>query len=791
MTLSAAYQFSGINSGCSRLLLLLVLLLASSFDPPAGRKEQAQGHCAGLTPFYGYTFLDPEIINKSSAYAPFFTRWDDFYDKYYFNQTNDIQKEENVEEWIERFCGRPTPADVAYVVYEADIAEISGLHSAAADPKKRTPLPYRLTGNTFAEMIALNGCTEVTAYLMYAKKCEPYVVGNKTPWDTREQRATEMLDLVKEGLGRFNNTDSQFIKMRYAYQMVRLAHYAGDYSYAVDLYNYLLPKIERKKPSIIYFWTLAHLAGALQKLGNYPEAAYRYSIVFRFCASKRTQAYRSFYIRNDDDWQKTLALCQTDQEKSTLYVIRAGGAHTFLMDDMKQVYSLDPANPQLDLMLISEVQQLERVYLRNSVTDLKKGPPVGSLSKESAANHLLDLQKFVRQALRDNKTPNPKLWRAIEGYLELLAGDQYAAEKRWDRLENQLDKSLTNDQKIQRQLQIWRCLLAIMKVDPKKGDADNEAFRIRSMTAFKWNPGLEPFLQQWLSEGYAANNHPGKAILTAFPPNAIVYNPKMEVYDDLLALAETSSPILLERTMQIDTNPNRIKAYLLDLKGAFLLSKGQPEAAVAVMKQIVPTELVRLTKYSPFREKVGEKINRPVSDTLLLNRLEIAQKIIEFEFQAKSAAALNNPQAAVYWYKIGLGYYNMSYFGYEWEAMDNFRSGYNWLRLPQGPVFSLAGSPDGNHENTDVSLALSYFEKALQYTVDPELAARAAFMAARCQQKQWFCSRDCNYRSDSRLIPVLPEQYSGYYTLLISKYKNTKFYNGIIKECKWLAAYAR
>lgn len=773
-----------------RLLLPGVLLLASSFNPVQKYKEQ-EGHCGGVKPFYGYTFLDPEIINKSAAYAPFFTRWDDFYEKYYFSQTADIQKEENIEEWIGRFCGQPKPEDVEYVVYKADIAEISGLHTAAADPKKRTPLPYRLAGNTFAEMIVLNGCTEVTAYLMFAKKCEPYVVGNQTPWDTKEQRAAAMLDLAKEGLGRFKNADSQFIRMRYAYQIVRLAHYAGDYNYTVDLYNYLLPKIERKKPTIIYFWTLAHLAGALQKLGKYPEAAYRYSIVFRFCASKRTQAYRSFLIRNDDDWQKALALCQNDQEKSTLYILRAGGARTYLIQDMQQVYDLDPGNPQLDLLLIGEVQQLERVFLRNSVTDVKKGPVISSLNKETAAGHLLDLQKFVRTVLRDKKTPNPKLWRGIEGYLELLAGDQYAAEKRWDRLENDLDKSSKDDQKLLRQLDIWRCLLEIMKVDPQKSDADGRVFRIRSLTAFKLNPNFEPFLQQWLSEGYAVNNHPGKAILIAYPPNAIVYNPKMEVFDDLLALAETNSPVLLERTMQIDTNPSRVKAYLLDLKGAYLLSQGQPEAAIAVMNQIPATELARLPKYTPFREKVGEKINRLVSDTLLLNRLEIARKMVEFEFQAKSAAALNSPNAALYWYKIGLGYYNMSYFGYEWEATDNFRSGYNWLRLPQGPVFSLPGSPDGNRENIDVSRALSYFKKALEYTTDLELAARAAYMAARCQQKQWFCSPECTYRSGSRLIPVLPEQYSGYYNLLISNYKDTKFYNGVVKECKWLAAYAR
>ena len=115
--------------------------------------------------------------------------------------------------------------------------------------------------------------------------------------------------------------------------------------------------------------------------------------------------------------------------------------------------------------------------------------------------------------------------------------------------------------------------------------------------------------------------------MAAFKPEDIGLSPRLDVYDDLLEVANGSDPILLEKTMQIDTNPERIKAKLLELKGAFLLSQGQPEAALATMRKIRPTELTKLPKFSPFREKFGEKVNRLVSDTILLNRLEIAQKI--------------------------------------------------------------------------------------------------------------------------------------------------------------------
>jgi len=775
-----------------QVLLVILVFIAYSFYPVPPPQNSAQGKCVAVSRFYGYSFLEPGIINLNAAYAPFFTRWDDYYERYYFDQGAEIQKDENLNEWIERFCGQPLKADVDKVIYQSDISDIAILHNAAADVTKKTTLPSWLAGNSFAEMIAFQGCTEVTGYLTYAKKCEPVVTGKSSPWDSKNIYADEMIGLIDEGLQRFKDTDSHFIKLRYAYQMIRLAHYARDWAYTVDLYNYLLPKVDRKKKSIIDYWILGHLAGALQKQGKYPEAAYFYSLIFRDCASKRTQAFRSFRIRNDDDWNKTLALCQTNAQKSTLYVLRASGAKTFLIEDMIKVNDLDPANPQLDLMLISEVQELEKIFLRTKITDLKKGPAIGSLKREAATQHLLDLQKFVRKVVRANKTPNPKLWRGIEGYLELLAGDKYAAEKRWDRLEDDLSSREKYDQELLKQIEIWRCLLEIMKLDLGSDNADNLAFRIRSYSAFKQNLNFEPFLQQWLAAGYAEKNHPGKAILAAFKPEDIALSPRMDVYDDLLALANTSHPILLEKSMQIDTNPARIIARLLEYKGAFLLSQGQPEAALAVMRKITPTELALLPKFSPFREKFGEKVHRPVTDTILLNRLEIAQKILDLEFNAKTADALNDPEAAAKnWYRIGIGYYNMSYFGYEWEVFDAYRSGYNQLRLAQGPIFPLFGSPEGNREYTDLSLALSYFEKALYSTPDPEFAARAAFMAARCRQKQWFCSPDCTYQPGSKLIPVLPDDYSKHFQLMKAKFSKTTFYSAIIKECKWFEAYSR
>ena len=199
-----------------------------------------------------------------------------------------------------------------------------------------------------------------------------------------------------------------------------------------------------------------------------------------------------------------------------------------------------------------------------------------------------------------------------------------------------------------------------------------------------------------------------------------------------------------------------------------------------------------LKRHSGLDGEEAELLQRIVADlTAALQQGHICIELNDEERQVMSCSALVGDASRAPLVLSGKRLYFGRYFGYEWEVTDEFRSGYNQLRLAQGPIFPLFGSPEGNRENTDVSLALSYFEKALHETSDPELAARAAFMAARCRQKQWFCSPDCNYQPDSKLIPVIPEDYAEYYNLLLTKYSGTKFFNGIIKECKWLAAYAR
>jgi hypothetical protein len=750
--------------------------------------EQHSGGCSpAARPLFNYAFLHPDIVDKKASYAPFFVRWSDYYADIYFKV--DIQKRDNLAEWKERFCNKAIDADVEYVVYKASSMDLHDMRSIIGLPYPSRNLPRSLMGNTFAEILVENGCHEAIDYLLYARDCEPHVVHQGDGWTLPSRDTAAMQTLIHKGRMQFDQCTSHFLKMRYAYQMVRLAHYAGRWQQTVSLYRELMPRIDRRKPSIVYFWALGHQAGALRKLGQYAEAAYRYALIFKHCPSKRVSAFNSFHIRSDADWNEAIRLCQNDSEKATLLILRSGVAQSYTVGNLRTLYALDPAHPQLELLLLSAVHDMERIFLRTAVTDLKYGVNPDRPRERSAVQQLLDLQKFTRDGLQEGKVLNPKLWAGLLGYLELLAGDVYDAEKRFIALRRSLSPRDAYEKALINQIETWEVVRAILALEAQSPYLDDQAFRIQGYEAYKRDPMLQRFLLDVLSARYAEGGHPGKALVTAFGPKFLGYNPQMDVLDDLIRVSAQTDPVFLEKAFKIDTNPDQIRAMLIEMKGVHLFSIGKTEAAVVTMRGIPDAQRERLPRFKPFKEVTDERIHRPVPDSLLLTRPEIFERILEYDLRARGAEAVQDPVAALYYYLNGLAHYNMSYFGYEWQATDYFRSGANWERLPKGPVFSAYGSPAGNRENIDIGRALYYFEKAYQTAQNRELAARAAFMAARCHQKQWFCSKTCTYRPGSKTIPELPNAYLGYYRLLHKHFSDTEFYGEMIRECKWLKYY--
>lgn len=728
--------------------------------------------------FEGYSFLMPEILTPASPNAPFLTDFQEFYDSYV--GAAEAQAQDNVSEWVDIFCQSVSEKDVGKVIYGLSLEDMKVLRTATQS--KNMNLEPIVRRNSFALHLKKHKCTETMDYLVFAKRCEPHVTAPEDAWESPSRNPEAMNKLIEEIRPKINKIKSNYIRLRYAYQLIRLAHYSGNFRQVLVLYEELMPQI-RPMESILHYWIMGHRAGAMYSLGQKVEAAYLFSLVFMHCDGKRESAYQSFRIETDEDWEECYRMCKTDEERANLYALRAHAQESKAVEEMIKIYDLNPQNQNLELLLVNEIKKLEKDLLGLDFNDKKRlNKKLHKVPREGVGEYVITMRAFANKCGHEKRVLRPELWRMAEAYLEFLSGDYYAAERSFDKLEPTI-----KDLIVKKQLEVWKLALNIAQYENINDEVEGEvADIIRENKFYSEFKDFPDYLNDKLAHEYAREGRPGKSFRMNHTITDLKANPQKAIVDDLLEICRKEKPTRFERAIIATKDGGVITNELLDLLGSILLGQGKPEAALEAFKALPRTEWNNTLLY-PFRDSLTDCVSCiPVDSTSYYNKVSLLEKIFELEYQAKA----DYHNSSSYFYKIGLAYYNMSYYGSAWEAMDYFRSGANW-EYARDEVFQKAYYPYGNREFHDCSRALFYFEKAIELAQDRELAARACFMAARCEQKRYFASKDSDYSPYSNEIPNLPDEYKHHYNLLLSEYNETAFYKLAVQECKFFAAYAR
>jgi hypothetical protein len=720
-----------------------------------------------------YSFVNTDIMQMQSDYAPYLMGYG-VIGNYYSLEKRDPEYDDNIAEWRGRFCDIPDSASIDYVLYDATPDELADLREASTPRFNKKEVYYQLEKNTFAQAIKEMGCTEVVDYLLYAKSVEKYCVKGDE-WRENPKDVAQMFFWINQGRQQFKNTKSHFLRLRYSYQMIRLAHYAKDYQAVLRIYDDVIPKTEKIK-SIINYWILAHKAGALKALGKRAEAAYLFAVVFRYCPSKRRQAFESFSITTENEWQLCLNYCKDNRERAALYAIRASYDKAHALEDMVSLYNLDPTNEHLEMLMIRETLRLEKVLLGHNFRRQRYAPEVVAKNAEYCAL----LRDYVKKIADASVVKNVGLWRTTEGYLALLLGDWRDALQTFQKA-----RPLANNDVLKEQLDAFELAARIIGLQGTGENQDSEIAEMRKSDAYVSDPDFENLFQEKIGSLYKAQGNPGIAFLCDYQLSHLEKNPKLDMINNLIALCQKPNKSLFERELLMNGSKKTIESQLWDIKGRYHLAHFEMEAANEAFKNVPDAEKGK--KYTPFLDKIKDCVGCTQSDTILVNRAEFVQKMLDLEYQAR----VNTPNAAEIFFKLGLGYYNMTYFGNSSGLADFYRSGESWKYLNSGnTAYPLSSFPLGNVETTDVTLAMQHFEKARQLTPDRELQARCAFWVAKCEQNLFFIDKTSRYNLGGKNIPNPPPQYKRYFKLLKDYYSDTKFYKQAQTECKYFQFYS-
>ncbi|MTB50615.1 hypothetical protein [Lewinella sp. W8] len=752
-----------------RTLICLIVLLLPAI---------AAADCGPYFGFYGYQFLNPKVVDYDSRLAPFFLAFGDTYEGEAVSAAA-VQLEDNLAEWHERYCEQVDLLDIQNLIYGNTENRLQRLLRLIGQPQARTAdLPPNLRANSFAQHLLRHKCDEVVEYLLFAKRCEPLVSSDALAFTTDNTRREDMERLIDDGLDRFKTLKSHYVRLRYAFQIIRLAHYLKEYDYVIELYNYLMPKIEAEE-SIIYDWIEGHRAGALQAKGEYAQSAYLFSRVFERCPSKRESAYLSFRIRTDQQWKDALLLCESDHERAMMHVLRAQNSKAQLVEEMRSIYRYDPQNAALTPLLMRELLELERDLLGLDFNPYRqRNEQAFGRPRRGVTSRVVALQEFINEVIRDGKSGNKDFWMFARGVVELLAGDYFYAEETFEDL-----RVMTENDSIVKQLDILDEVLHVLALNRISDSIEVYYYQLlRQNSLRRQYPDLRSLVNDKLEAVYRQKGATGKAALLQYGFDALRINPQLPQIQELESMADSILGNSFDRLLLAERVGPNAEDDINDLLGTYYLQQGQWETALEIFRRVPTARRDTYGTYAPFVKQFNDRVNfRPSATATEYNKVDLLERLLELEEEARGTT--NDTLAARNYFNIGLALYNMSYFSYNWRMADYFRSGSSMQQLQRSRrngnfVFSHPEAPLGNREDMNMERARYYFERALTRAPNREAAAEAVFFAAKTERNQHYTTAPPGATRPFR-----------YFQLLRTNYAGTRFYQKAIAECRTFAWY--
>lgn len=459
-----------------------------------------------------------------------------------------------------------------------------------------------------------------------------------------------------------------------------------------------------------------------------------------------------------------------------LHVLRAQNRRANLFREMEAIFKLAPKSRALEPLLMRELLELERDLLGQDVNPRKQqNSRHHRRPRRYAGKRLIELQGLVTQIVNAGTSARPDLWLFARATLEMLAGDHYHADVTFAEL-----RQKSENDSILAQVDILQQVSDILALDAVNDDVEMEYYTLLKDDELRGRyPYLKPLVNDKLEKVYAQRGQPAKANLMRYGWDAIQQNPQITVADELLALSDSLTGNAFDRGLLRERIGETVESDLQHLKGLYYLQRGQWEIALKYFIKIPAARRDDYGTFAPFVKQFHDRVNYAPDPSLTrYNKVELLERLLALEDEARQSE--NDTVAARNYFNIGLAHYNLSYFSYNWQFADAFRSATSAARAARAynptSTFSHPDAPLGNLENFNMDRAAYYFERAFTRAPSREAAAEALYYAAKAARNQHYATgRPGGQR------PFL------HFTRLQNDYSRTRFYQHVVEECRTFA----
>lgn len=339
--------------------------------------QQPTQACAWYDPDFEYFNLFTQTIIRDKSYVPFLLTYSNrFYDHQHFEIPD-----ENIQNWQKFLNDRLSYAETKELVYKLPLSELIAFKSG------------RSSSQILGKLGQYRDHAEAVDYLIDAKRLEPYMRIDYRPSpqsfysiDKEYARNATELDYEKtkdELIAQYHKSKNPEIKLRYAYQLVRLQHYTRNYSKAVQSFeDYVAPLNLKTAP---YYWALDQMAGAQRGLRLNEEANWNFFQVFKNSTIRRESAFTSMKLSDSASFNNLLKRSQNAEDKNMAYFLLAYEDFSNPLSTMEKMYEIDPKSEMLKVLVAREINNLERAFLPTMyMEDATEHQPVDNHSKKHA-----------------------------------------------------------------------------------------------------------------------------------------------------------------------------------------------------------------------------------------------------------------------------------------------------------------------------------------------------------------------------------------------------------------------
>lgn len=611
---------------------------------------------------------------------------------------------------------------------------------------------------------------EILDYIKLVEKQEKHVTYNYYMSDEEKAKLKDYKQLLNEALNKIENTNSSWLKIRYFYLALRLAHYKKQNPLEIyEKYKYLL---QDDTKTIAKDWILALNAGALVKSGEIVKGVYEFSKLFdEDKINSHLSYYNFFHIKTNDQWNELLNLAKTPEEKTKFYALRALNENSNILEELKNIYALDKNSKWFEFVLFRELLNTQHYF--DQYSDYERN---------------FDFKKYI-EFLKEVKKDDMYLVNLSLAYLNLY-------EKNFDessKITQELLKNYPKSHEVQtlayvlylQQLKnidiktendIYEKMISLTKNETNSSSIHDYTFVILEKLYLEKNDKLNAFLANHIN--YLDEAVFDLSLLEKF--ETFMKNPKDSKMKEYFAQVYAKNNKLTE-----ENNNFILSESLINAKTKLLINNLKFKEALTLNASILSEKV----QFNPFNGLIKGNNRSGKQDTMSLK--EFLEKILVIQNELEK-----NPKSVMDNYLFANALYNLSYFGNSNILTTVYRSVYSFN--------------DYDLQKEKIDLSIKHYTIAKNEAKEKEFKAKITYMLAKAElasydikyskKEQDYYNKDLSrydlerfwyFRNEKIYDEYIKNNYGKYFDILKKDFSDTKYYNELIKECANLRVYEK